>query len=132
MKLTRMICLSAFLMTLATGRLSAQEKAIAPAQDVTINSYDPIVEMLDSLVTLNHVVRFNNLEANCYNNPKNCPAPPAISDEVYQQRINKIQSPIPLSFNPYVKGFINMYAYQKRGLTQRSMGLANLYFPMFE
>jgi membrane-bound lytic murein transglycosylase D len=44
----------------------------------------------------------------------------------------KISSPIPLSYNQYVKGFIDLYANRKRGLTQRAMGLSNLYFPMFE
>lgn len=129
MKLTRLLCLSALGLSLATGRLSAQDNK--PAQDATA-SYDPIVEMLDSLVTLNHVVRFNNLEANCYDNPKACPAPPYFTDEVYTSRINNIQSPIPLSYNQHVKGFISLYADKKRGLTQRAMGLSNLYFPMFE
>lgn len=132
MKLTRLLCLPAFFLTLATGLLSAQESSISPAQDASVSSYDPIVEMLDSLVTLNHVVRFNNLEAYCYDNPKACPAPPSFSDEVYRDRISKIQSPIPLSYNQHVKGFINLYASNKRGLTQRAMGLSNLYFPMFE
>lgn len=135
MKLTRHFCLMAFLGLLATGRISAQDSRTAgtPGQDTQAAAYDPIVAMMDSLVALNHVVRWNSLEANCYdNNSKNCPAPPVFSDEVYRQRIAKIPSPIPLSYNQYVKGFIDLYANRKRGLTQRSMGLSNLYFPMFE
>lgn len=128
MKLTRQKCFLVVLAFLITGPLSAQ---VNPARDAEA-SYDPIVEMLDSLVTLNHVLRFNSLEANCYDHPKNCPAPPSFSDAVYSERINKIQSPIPLSFNPHVKGFIQLYAENRRSLTQRSMGLSNLYFPMFE
>jgi membrane-bound lytic murein transglycosylase D len=131
MKLTRHICLAALLI-LATGRLSAQVNPVNPAQDAAVSSSDPIVEMLDSLVTLNHVVRFNSLEANCYDNTKNVAGVPSFSDEIYRQRINKIQSPIPLSYNQHVKGYIDLYASRKRGLTQRCMGLANLYFPMFE
>jgi membrane-bound lytic murein transglycosylase D len=87
----------------------------------TEDSYDPIVAALDSLVTLNHVVRFNSLEANCFDGSSNsvqCNIP-SFSDEVYKERINKINSPIPLSYNSYVKGFIDLYANRKRGLTQR-------------
>jgi membrane-bound lytic murein transglycosylase D len=54
------------------------------------------------------------------------------SDQEYTERINAIHSPIPLSYNEHVKGFIDLYANRKRGLTQRAMGLSNLYFPLFE
>lgn len=118
----------AFLISvMVTGQVTAQDNETVPQQTIS-----PIAAMLDSLVTLNHVVRYNSLEANCYD-PKDCTKPaPYFSDEVYEARINSITSPIPLSFNPYVKGFIDLYSNKKRGLTQRAMGLSNLYFPMFE
>ena len=46
--------------------------------------------------------------------------------------MERIQTPIPMTFNDEVKRYINMYAVQKRGLTERVMGLANLYFPLYE
>ena len=110
--------------------LQAQIESVAPAAEVT---YDPIVSMLDSLVTLNHVVRFNSLEANCYDNKMAVPGSvPTFSEDVYKERMAKISSPIPLSYNQYVRGYIDLYANRKRGLTQRAMGLSNLYFPMME
>ena len=134
MKLTRKIYLLAMCGFLAATPLLAQQinPPITSIPSVS-ETYDPIVAALDSLVTLNHVVRFNGLETNCFDNPNGkCAVGPTFSDEVYADRINKINSPIPLSYNQYVKGFIDLYANRKRGLTQRAMGLSNLYFPMYE
>lgn len=89
--------------------------------------------MLDSLVTLNHVVRFNCLDANCFNaSMANTGVVPYFSDDEYISRMAKISCPIPLSYNRYVKDFIDLYAFRRRALTQRVMGLSNLYFPMYE
>lgn len=59
---------------------------------------------------------------------------PVYSDSVYNQRIQKLNAgtPIKLTYNQYVKDYIELYAVKKRGLTQRVMGLAQIYFPMFE
>ena len=94
-------------------------------------NYDPISAMLDSLVTLNYVERLNFASAAPGSNfqPHEVPS---YSDEVYTSRISKIQSPIPLNFNQQVKEYIDLYALKKRGLTERVMGLAQLYFPMYE
>ncbi len=117
----------------ATPLLAQSPNPPISTTSTSVETYDPIVAALDSLVTLNHVVRYNGLEANCFDSPNGkCTTGPSFSDQVYADRINKINSPIPLSFNPYVKGFIDLYANRKRGLTQRAMGLSNLYFPMYE
>ncbi|MFM1746261.1 MAG: hypothetical protein RLZZ630_2198 [Bacteroidota bacterium] len=108
----------------------AQEVATVPPVD---RPYDPIVAMMDSLVTLTHVIRYNQLDANCFEaDATNCPKGPSFSDEVYTRRIDALHSPIPLSYNRHVREFIELYANRKRGLTQRVMGLSNLYFPLFE
>lgn len=59
---------------------------------------------------------------------------PKFPDSIYEQRIEalNIETPIELTFNKEVKKFINIYAVKKRGLTARMLGLAELYFPMFE
>ena len=106
--------------------------SIAQVTDSTQN-ITAISSMLDSLVTLNHVVRFNCLDANCFNSSMaNTGVIPYFSDEEYTARMAKISCPIPLSYNRYVKDFIDLYAYRRRALTQRVMGLSNLYFPMYE
>jgi membrane-bound lytic murein transglycosylase D len=125
-----LICLG----TLAFNNVNAQESNTYDKVSVRGNSVDPIAAMLDSLVTINHVVRYNNLEANCFdpNTGISNANTPNFTDDVYRDRINSINSPIPLSYNKHVKGYIDLYASKKRGLTQRCMGLSNLYFPMYE
>lgn len=98
------------------------------------NSGDPIIEILDSLVTINNVIRFNNYKssANQSNPDQRDYIIPQFSDEVYTERISKISTPIPLTFNDEVKKYIEVYAFKKRELTNRVLGLSDLYFPMFE
>ncbi|CAN5480441.1 hypothetical protein BH11BAC2_BH11BAC2_16970 [soil metagenome] len=133
MNLTRKVGLIALCGLLAAAPLTeviAQTPAPATAAE---QNYDPIVSALDSLVTLNHVVRYNSLESNCFDSNVGCSGNvPKFSDEEYRERMSLINSPIPLSYNIYVKNFIDLYAVKKRGLTQRAMGLSNLYFPMYE
>jgi membrane-bound lytic murein transglycosylase D len=111
--------------------LSVFVSAQNPGNQSAINPNDPIVEALDSLVAINNVIRYNPLlhaetgETSRYDYPQ-------YSDEIYRQRISKISSPIPLTFNDEVKQYIELYAYKRRGLTSRVMGLSNLYFPLFE
>lgn len=59
---------------------------------------------------------------------------PTYADSVYFNRISKmnVATPIELSYNRYVRNFIHLYAVQRRGLTSRLLGLAELYFPLFE
>ena len=42
------------------------------------------------------------------------------------------QSPFEYIYNTDVRKFIDLYAYRKRALTARILGLAQLYFPLFE
>lgn len=94
---------------------------------------DPIAAMLDSLVNINHVIRFSYLNNDSRVNDK--PGSfnvPSFSDAEYSSRMKKIVTPISLTYNQSVKNYIDMYAVRKRELTSRVMGLANLYFPMFE
>ena len=117
---------------LVGSNLSTRAQEVAPVSPVD-RPYDPIVAMMDSLVTLTHVIRYNQLDANCFEaDATNCPKGPSFSDEVYTRRISALHSPIPLSYNRHVREFIELYANRKRGLTQRVMGLSNLYFPLFE
>lgn len=59
---------------------------------------------------------------------------PVYADSVYYNRLKKLNaaSPIDLTYNQYVREYIDMYAMKKRGLMQRVMGMAQIYFPMFE
>ncbi|MCB0483291.1 MAG: transglycosylase SLT domain-containing protein [Flavobacteriales bacterium] len=54
-------------------------------------------------------------------------------DEV-AQRLNAldIASPFELSYNQTVQAFVDLYATKRRGVTARSLGLSELFFPLIE
>ena len=59
---------------------------------------------------------------------------PQFSDSVYAARIAALRrkTPIPLVYNEHVRGFIRLYAVDKRGSVAKILGLTKLYFPLFE
>ena len=59
---------------------------------------------------------------------------PRYEDYTYQSRLAKLDalSPFDLVYNPHVKGFIDLYTVRKRESVSRMMGVAQLYYPMFE
>lgn len=125
--MTKRIKVLLFLLSLAISTLQAQTKTtlVSPAAD-----YDPVAAMLDSLVTINHVVKYQEQSAYTYQSTEN--QIPVFSAEVYKERISKMKTPIPLTYNDQVRGYIDLYATKKRNLTTRVMGLSSLYFPMYE
>ncbi|MCQ2204624.1 MAG: transglycosylase SLT domain-containing protein [Bacteroidales bacterium] len=55
-----------------------------------------------------------------------------IPDEVFVDRLQAMQSMIPMTYNEQVKRFIELYVVKRRALVQRMLGQAKYYFPMFE
>ncbi|MFC2087322.1 transglycosylase SLT domain-containing protein [Bacteroidota bacterium] len=53
-------------------------------------------------------------------------------DSVYLERISRIPSIIPLSYNIIVKNFIHVYTKERRDKVEKIIGLTDYYFPMFE
>ena len=125
-------CLGLFLLFGGLGLSSANAQGENNITGENLAQQDPIAEMLDSLVTLNNVIRFNNQNTFGSGVTAGVKTIPQYSDEIYAQRIAKIYSPIPLVYNEQVKQYIDLYAYRKRELTSRVLGLSNLYFPLFE
>ena len=107
------------------------------------NSGEAIVEesnimmgMMDELQDIKYF-EANKLESsskseNIYNYPAGYV--PTFPDSVYAERIAKLrsQTTIELVYNKHVKSFIDVYAVRKREHTCRILGLADIYFPMFE
>lgn len=58
--------------------------------------------------------------------------PPRFATEVYKRRLDSITRFIPLDYNPFVQGYIDLYAYRKREQVERMLGLSEFYFPMIE
>lgn len=98
----------------------------------TTDHVDPIVAAFDSLVSLHHVIKYEEMSGPAEQKATSRHEYPRYSDEIYTQRMNKLSSPIALTYNNEVRKYLEMYAYHKRGLTARMMGLSELYFPLFE
>ncbi len=139
MKKTRSILLGLLLGMAVT--LSAQQAGeySTPAKvpgDLELIGDNCIVAALDSLSTLKYFESSENtknrLSENKYNFLPNFI--PTYPDSVYYYRMQRldVESPMELTYNSYVRMFIDMYANKKRGTTARVLGLAQMYFPMFE
>lgn len=97
---------------------------------------DPIVAMLDSMANLKFWGSFELItdtsKLNTNNYEKN--EIPVFSDSVYEERIAALNSetPFEMIYNKDVRRWISLYANSRRDLTSRMLGLAELYFPLFE
>lgn len=69
---------------------------------------------------------------NIYNYPEGYV--PSFPDSIYAERIARLreQTTMELVFNNHVKSFIDVYAVKKRAHMSKILGLADIYFPMFE
>ncbi|MBL7917050.1 MAG: transglycosylase SLT domain-containing protein, partial [Bacteroidia bacterium] len=101
----------------------------------TVNIDDPIAALLDSLIS-QKVFEKAFTKPVAHKNKYNYAADsvPWFDDYTYQSRIAKldVNSPFDLVYNEHVKGFIKLYAVRKRESVSRMMGVAQLYYPMFE
>ncbi|MBL0073910.1 MAG: hypothetical protein IPP34_19750 [Bacteroidetes bacterium] len=97
MKLLRSLGLFGLLVSMGGSFAIAQTVSNPPAETVLLQN-DPIVEMLDSLVTLNNVIRFNS--QNTLGDGK---LPKWIflftAMKFMRSGCQKLSSPIPLTFN---------------------------------
>ncbi len=93
---------------------------------------DPILQMLDSLWASDRIKRL--IKPNYILPKKEIYKIPTFSDSILSARMKELKqkSPLPLAYNQYVKSYINVYTVQKREKAQQIMGLADLYFPLFE
>lgn len=57
---------------------------------------------------------------------------PQYPDDVIKYRLSLLESPIPMDYNQYVKGFIDLYAVRKKKLTEHILTWSSYYFPIFE
>ena len=94
---------------------------------------NPHIAALDSLLNWDYPLFFSKdstAEALVLNDSVS----PQFPDSIYQLRLDHLnaQTPFDLRYNEYVKRFINVYANKKREQVSRMLGLAELYFPLFE
>jgi membrane-bound lytic murein transglycosylase D len=96
---------------------------------------DPVASMLDSLARLKIFENSKYLKSGGIDNSGIYTGDiPYFPDSVYRDRITgmSLQSPFEYVYNADVRKFIDLYAFKKRGLTARVLGLSQIYFPLFE
>jgi membrane-bound lytic murein transglycosylase D len=97
---------------------------------------DQVILMLDSLANLKIFEEAQFPNANQYQNWSNYSDVdiPIFPDSIYSERIALMndQSPFEYVYNAEVRKFIDLYGVRKRKLTARILGLAQIYFPLFE
>jgi membrane-bound lytic murein transglycosylase D len=121
------------LATIAAGAISTFVSANVTPPDSTLRLIkdDPIVAALDSLAV-----------SKILNSADFCPSASANADDTapyfdeatYRKRMAKLdaQSPFDLVYNDAVRAYIDLYAVKKRKVSQKMLGLAQGYFPLFE
>ncbi|NTW82342.1 MAG: transglycosylase SLT domain-containing protein [Chlorobiaceae bacterium] len=108
----------------------------ALADEKGVPGRSSVSDILDSLVNVTYFrdEHFSpaSKEADKYGFPSNFI--PQFSDSVYASRIAVLRrkTPFHLVYNDHVKGFIKIYAVDKRNLTSKILGLTKIYFPLFE
>ena len=96
----------------------------------------PVLAMLDSLAHLKYygdrafITDVDSL--NIYNFPKDYV--PTYPDSILAARLDSLNNntTIKLAYNKSVRNYIQLYTVKKRNLSARILGLAEIYFPMFE
>ena len=100
------------------------------------NFNDDILSLLDSLVAVNFFTNYSfpddTIALNKYNFPPGYK--PSYPDSIIEARIDSLneETVMELIFNKYVKNYIEVYSNKRRGVTSRVLGLAEVYFPLFE
>lgn len=104
--------------------------------EAIVEESDVMMDMIDDIADIPYFeqnkLKSSSKSENIYNYPKDYV--PSFPDSVYAERIAKLreQTTIELVYNKHVKSFIDVYAVRKRDHTCRILGLADIYFPMFE
>ena len=118
------------LLSYSNEMLNDDERAMMLVED------SPAMRALDSLVNIrffndDHFITDRD-KLNVYHWSVN--DVPAYPDSVIEKRIALLNrhSPFELTYNKTVGNFIDLYANRKRDLSARLLGLAEIYFPMFE
>ena len=97
---------------------------------------DPVAARLDDLAALPWVQNSPLYADTAKLNIHGFPATyiPAWPETTYASRLQFLDghTPFQLTYNPVVQSFIDLYAVRKREMTSRMLGLADLYFPVFE
>lgn len=126
--MNRFISLTALWLIFSPLMLWAQEDQDSPA---ILSSFE---NNLDSMLNLWYVQRSVALEGIPLDEIEQEDSSWAshIPDSVYIERLSRIPSIIPLSYNHIVKRYIEVYTRKRRQQVEVMLGLSQYYFPVFE
>ena len=134
----KIVILSIFLLSVSVSvgqQRDAGVKSTYTTDKDLVQDY-PIAKALDSLAFIKiYSQRYFALDSNKFNNEGGKPgAAPFVPDSIIKKRLALLnsESPIELIYNKEVKSYINLYANRRRVLTEKILGLSEIYFPMFE
>ena len=85
-------------------------------------------ENVSNLLDSWHAQYFSKSIDYCFDDDKNVVFP----EEVYWQRLSRLPCVIPMDYNSLVRSCIDLYANRRRELVRYMLGMADLYFPIFE
>lgn len=97
---------------------------------------DPVLAAIDSMMATGYfeTLGFNDNvdDLNIYGYAKD--SVPEFDSLTYHNRFEALNanSPFSLVYNNYTKGYVNLYAKRRKKVTGRMLGLAPIYFPIFE
>jgi len=145
------ICISAYsgrsdndtlLIMQDTSYVSRQDSSYVGQQDSSRGENIDYIENaqiqtnFDSLLNQWYIQTSNNHDTSSFSsldyNAENDSIYSSIPDSVYRERLARIPSVIPLTYNRIVRNFIEMYLYKRRDRVEVMAGLANYYFPQFD
>jgi membrane-bound lytic murein transglycosylase D len=110
--------------SLAFSPVLTHAQSVVPADTVAVEAVEDSLNTVENFITdSSALVVSPGTETLLY---------PDFTDEVYTARIMAMSSPIELTYNSQVEGFIKMYAFRKRDQMERMLGLSQIYFPIFE
>ncbi len=102
----------------------------------TILDDDPVLAAIDSMMASGYFesLGFNDNihELNTFDYTKD--SIPIFDSLTYIQRFEKLNanSPFSIVYNSHISGYVNLYAKRRKRVTSKMLGLAPIYFPIFE
>jgi membrane-bound lytic murein transglycosylase D len=116
------------------AKAQVSNSTISTSNGISLNATDESVNVMDSLIeayySANPVWAFDQKEYDMYGYAAT--DTPRFTPEVYAERISKINSPLPYTYNKSVQGFLDLYCMRRRTQVSNMLGLSQTYFPMFE
>src|SRR5204863_6804000 len=107
-----------------------------PVGGVRLMPDDPVVARLDDLASLPWIQKSSFSTDTSALNVHGFSAAqiPTWPESDYQQRLAILdqRTPFDLTYNAVVRSYIDLYTVRKREMSSRMLGLAELYFPVFE